>query len=316
MSINKPTSLQITDMTTAILSTMAYFDIIDYPLTLLELHKWLWRKKTTVDELLIALENHPYITCTKGFYHLKNRETLVQTRLSRYPITEQKIQILTPYLRYLATLPHVATIMISDSVSIYNATDGSDLDIAIITKPHKIWSTRFWAAFPAQLLGLRPRIHKDGHIDKKNKICLCFYTTTTHLNLKKQCLTEPDIDFMYWIASMLPIYDPNDTYASFITANEWIQSYLPNLTPYQGVDERNISITKNPLAYVPYLFSAERLLKKLQHRLLNHRLRELAETQDTRVVINDHLLKLHMNDRRLDIQKKWCEKMALLIKTA
>lgn len=308
-------NVQSTDTQTlhdAMLATVAYFDIVDYPLTLLELHKWLWRHKTNINTLHDAAENHPHLASTKGFYHLKNRTELVNSRLARYALTEQKIKKLKPYLRYLATLPHIATIMISDSISIYNASDNSDIDIAIITKPRKIWSTRFWAAFPAHILGLRPTIQHNGTINKKDKICLCFYTTTEHLNLKNERITDPDIDFIYWLGSMMPLYDPEDMYTEFIAANEWITAYLPNFTAYKSVSERRVTPAKIPTKFLTRIFSSEKRLKKIQHTILNDRLRTLSQTNDTRVIISDTILKLHMNDRRLDMQKKWEEKMRTL----
>ena len=294
----------------AITATMSYFDLMEFPLTAGELQRWLWQHTTTPAELTAALATHPHITHTDGFYHLKNRSHLVPLRLARYGLTETKLRKRHHYLRWLATLPHVQAILISDSIGLHNARVSSDIDIAIITTEHKIWSTRFWAAFPAQTLGLRPKILPTGQLHKRDKICLCFYTTTAHLNLQNERITTPDIDFVYWLASMFPIYDRDHTYEKFIKANAWLRDFLPNFTPFEPSPARTITpFTAHALQTFVRTLSPETALKNLQKKILHPRLRELAAQTDSRVIIQDDMLKLHMNDTRLDMQKQWQEKM-------
>jgi len=35
----------------------------------------------------------------------------------------------------------------------------------------------------------------------------------------------------YWVAQLMPIYDPDQLYAKFIKANSWYLKYLPNAYP-------------------------------------------------------------------------------------
>lgn len=297
-------------LTQALTATMSYFDLMEFPLTAGELQRWLWQTTATPATLAAALSTHPAITHTNGFYHLKNRSHLVPLRLARYGLTETKLRKRNTYLRWLASLPHVQAILISDSIGLHNARTNSDIDIAIITTEHKIWSTRFWAAFPAQTLGLRPKMLHTGHLHKRDKICLCFYTTTNHLNLKNERITTPDIDFVYWLASMFPIYDRNQTYEKFINANQWLLEFLPNFTPFEPSPARTITpFTTRAVQTFIHALSPETTLKNLQKKILHPRLRQLAGQPDSRVILQDNMLKLHMNDTRIDMQKQWQEKM-------
>lgn len=303
------TSHTNTKFNEALYATISFFDLVEYPLTLLEVHRWLWNMKADTREVYQALHKHPELECTNGFYHLKNKKQHVELRLLRYSITEQKLKKLKPFLRLIATLPYVKTIMLSDSIGIYNAKESSDIDISIITSPQKIWSTRFWAAMPAQILGLRPKILQTGEVYKKDKICLCFYTTTDHLNLEKERITQPDIDFIYWISSMFPIYNVENAYESFFQANSWIQKYLPNMQPYQSSTTRMVKKYPKFISSTIQALSFENALRKIQKIIMNDALRELADQHDTRVIISDSLLKLHTHDKRLQTQKQWQNKI-------
>src|SRR4051812_13070852 len=92
-----------------ILSTLRFFDLQDYPLTLLELHKFLigdidilkqqidtsgeiifkdiaQEPKLGVEQVLLCLERECKfdIQNTFGFYHLKGRQAIAESRLSNY----------------------------------------------------------------------------------------------------------------------------------------------------------------------------------------------------------------------------------------
>lgn len=298
-----------TQLEEALFATLAYFDIHDYPLTLLELQQWLWGCRASTPEVFAVIEQHPEVENTMGMYHLKGRSEIVTTRLARYAITEKKFRKRRYYLRFLASLPYVETVCITNSLALFNANEESDLDIAIITQPGRLWSTRFFATLPAKLLKLRPRITPQ-HVDKKDKICLCFYATPEHLKLANERITAPDIDFVYWIATMLPIYNRNHHYETFLEQNQWIRQFLPNLEPIVPVSSRMLQPLLLPLfrTFIK-LMSRENWLKKIQYRILPDVLRNLANAPDTRVVINDAILKLHPRDQRRAIQSRWQQKI-------
>ncbi|OGY78548.1 MAG: hypothetical protein A3B74_04260 [Candidatus Kerfeldbacteria bacterium RIFCSPHIGHO2_02_FULL_42_14] len=298
-----------TQLEEALYATLNYFDLSEYPLTLLETHQWLWQNKASIPEVFAGLEQHPEIENTFGMYHLKGRSKIVHTRLRRHVITEKKLRKRQRYLRFLASLPYVEAILITNSVAIHNAHEDSDLDIAILTSSGKLWSTRFFATLPAKLLKLRPKISQH-HVEKKDKICLCFYTTPEHFNLTNERITSPDINFIYWVATMLPIHNQNQQYETFIDANQWITDYLPNFEPIITVSSRLLKALRLPFIHsLTKLLSHEPSLRKIQQWILPGILKKLADAPDTRVVINDTLIKLHAHDQRLAIQQIWQKKI-------
>ncbi|MDP2812520.1 MAG: hypothetical protein Q8O32_02405, partial [bacterium] len=75
-------SLRNSALEESIIKTLVFFDIFDYPLTNLELYKWLYRpdKQYSLLQIKLALEQSEFlknelVSC-EGFYSLKNREHL------------------------------------------------------------------------------------------------------------------------------------------------------------------------------------------------------------------------------------------------
>src|SRR3989339_2255006 len=88
----------MTPLEKSILSTISYFDIFDFPLTLMEIWKWLWSDREPhvfrLDEIRETLEESGYLQkrlgAQGGFYFLTGREGIIQTRLERYSLAELK----------------------------------------------------------------------------------------------------------------------------------------------------------------------------------------------------------------------------------
>ena len=75
----------------AIVKTIAFFDLFDYPLTIFELWQYcsiqctlLEIQKILASNLLAKIQNK------NGFYFMAGREEIIETRLRRYNITDKK----------------------------------------------------------------------------------------------------------------------------------------------------------------------------------------------------------------------------------
>jgi predicted nucleotidyltransferase len=296
----------------SILATIAYFDIFDYPLTIVELWKWLYQsgaeeKKNNLSEILDILENNVKINSLvgsrRGFYFLRGREAIVELRQARYNLAEKKFKRALRVGFFLKRLPGIKMIAVCNNLAWSNAGEESDIDLFVVTEKGKIWTTRFWAAGLLKIFGLRPNEKRT-----KDKICLSFFADEENLNLEKISLGRPDIYLIYWIAQIAPIYDPGGIYQKFLEANSWIKKYLPN---YLGVEPGRQRLLGRQKLALNFLGWGENFFHRIQLRAMPTKLKEMAN-RDSRVIVNDSMLKFHANDRREEYRDKWIKQISKL----
>jgi hypothetical protein len=140
---------------------------------------------------------------------------------------------------------------------------------------------------------------------KKIQFALVFFTSSDNLNLEQYKLKE-DPYFVYWLANLMIVYD-SDMAAKFWQANDWLKQYLPNwLEPKISRRMRVLPKTKKICYTIIRLVLAnfEKIFKQIQLRILTTPLQEMKNL-DTRVVINDKVLKMHVQDRREEYLEKY-----------
>jgi predicted nucleotidyltransferase len=294
----------------SILATIAYFDVFNYPLTVAEIWKWLYSKEEsrdgslTIGEIWKILENNQslksLVNSYRGFYFLKNRDDLVEVREVRYVLAMKKIKRARRVAKFLKFIPGIKMIALCNSLAWTNAREESDIDFFIVTGKNKIWTARFWAAGFLQIFGLRP-----SKKNTRDKICLSFFADYDSLNLESLTTGSPDIYLIYWVAQLQPLFDRGGMYNKFWQANAWIKKFLPNVFPRDGINE----VSENRPVKIGL---GEKFFRWLQLKLMPKNLKDMAN-RDGRVVVSDHILKFHANDRREEYKKIWEEKMANLV---
>lgn len=293
----------------AVLATIAYFDVFDYPLTIVELWKWLYRpgEIVTLSDLQKNIESSDRIKTLvetrRGFYFLKGRGDLLTLRQARYNLAEKKFKKASRVAKFLKMIPGVKMIAVCNSLAWSNASEGSDIDLFVVTAKQKIWTVRFWAAGFLKLLGLRPKV---GRV--KDKICLSFFVDEENLNLEKISLDAPDIYLIYWIVQAAPVYDVGGIYQKFLDANTWIKQYLPNFFVAEPSPRRQTERTAFPI----WLGGGEKFFRRLEFLAMPANLREMAN-KDSRVIVNDSMLKFHANDRRAEYKDRWMKRVSELV---
>lgn len=300
----------------AIVRTVAYFDMFDYPMTDFEIWKFLLtpnnvnERQITLSEVTQVLRcptpnrvSDTFLETKNGFYFLKGREEIIRIRLERYNFTDRKMKRALKIAKIYGLFPWIKLIAVSNIIGAHNLKDESDIDFFIITANGKIWLTRFFCAGLAKVLGLRP---SEGN--SRDKICLNFYASEEAMNLKELMLNNgDDIYFIYWLANLITIYEKGDMYKKFIQANGWLKNYLPNWQTVLASDRRTVKSGENKVyeAIINLIFGRlEKILKNIQLKLMPKEIKELAN-KDSRVVINNNILKLHVKDRRQEYRKKW-----------
>lgn len=309
------------DLEQAILKTLAFFDIFDYPLTLVEVYKWLYAPSQSYQlfEINQALEQENLkniVDCQNGFYFFTGRNEIINTRLKRYQIAEKKFAIALKTIYWLRQLAFIEMIAICNNVGYNNAAKASDIDFFIVVKNKRLWYSRLVITLVASLLGIRRHGQKIA-----DRVCLSFYVADDHLNLADIALAPLDPYLTYWFATLAPVYDAG-IYRQFLAANnELLKKYLPNFYP-TALNSRRIVLDN---AFVKF---CKRLDESVLGGTLGSRLESwakffelkkmkkhtfgLSHKSDTKVVINDFMLKFHENDRRQDYYNLWQKKLSRL----
>lgn len=311
-----------TEFERAIVATFCYFDSFDYPLTLMELGKWLFTEgnntKYSLMEISEQIEKSPILSTRiemdKGFYFLKGRSETVEIRKKRYLLAEDKMKRAIRVARFLRYIPFVNMIAVCNNLAYSNASDQSDIDVFVILKHNRLWQTRFFVSVITHLLRMRRH-----HRIISNRVCLSFYITDQRLNLESLMIHPLDPYFIYWYAQLVPIYDYQGCFDRLSDANKWIEKYLPNLIINRPVTRRSVrdsrfslicKRTQESILGGSFGDFVEKILKRIQKNKMIKNKSSKQWENSTAVIIDDDILKFHENDRRQMYAERFMDRLS------
>lgn len=309
----------------SIIKTLAYFDIFDYPLT----KEGLFRLRITDNsDLRISymeflnqlerLQQLQHFQHKDGFYFLAGRSEIVDIRQSRVKVMEKKLKIAYRGIKKIASVPFVRAVFVCNTLSGPGLDEDSDIDVFIIVKHGRLWLARALVTLKLSFFGLRRTKKKV-----KNKICLSFYLADDSLNLESIAI-ENDLYLMYWLAQLIPFYDPDNLLNSLQKANSWVKKFLSNaLVDYKMFDKFKLENQgfcgkiKQWLEKVwqgKYGDLLEAQAKGMQQAKMKMNFSSVQNEDNTSVVINDKMLKFHESDKRVEYRELWLEKYKIYTK--
>ena len=205
------------------MSTLAYFDVFDFPVTQDEMVRFLHSAKaipTAVIDREIQKVPHMRVQ-SRVLYFLPTRKHIVAGRLEKERISKEKIHSNTRVLTLLGRLPTIAFLGVSGSLAMKNGDRESDIDLFIITFPHTVWITRAVIWLVLLVMGRRRKRNTKG-IDT---ICVNMMMDREHLLFPVE---RQDIYTAHEIMQVIPVIDKYHTYSFFVRTNNWIERYLAN----------------------------------------------------------------------------------------
>lgn len=302
----------------AIIATLAYFALFQYPLTLFEIWQYLLCSPTPctiadIDNIIsTSLCVKSKIEQHNGLFFVPGRRNDGTLRLDRYRDAEAQYLSTIRDIRLLSCIPFVELICIVNRLSYSNARDDGDSDLLIVAKHHHIWLVRFLCASLMHILGKRP-----GQRTKKNAICLSFFISDKNLSMESLQIPRdnrgmPDVHFAVWLTQIVPIYDRGGIYQEWYQQNSWVEQCVPNRIPIRTHERRRVGLTfsQKCLKVAGELFIkcfgsiGESFVKWYQITFLAPALKH-ADSNTTCVVMNDMVLKFHVNDRRHEFREKF-----------
>jgi hypothetical protein len=214
-----------------ILETVAYYDAMDYPMTEFEIWKYLTNiqgeageEKYSLIDVIRTLRTSENlgrkIERRWGFWHLVGRSWLIEQRLERNKISDQKLKKIVKTVRRLRYVPFVRMVGVTGRVAMKNAEASSDLDVLIVLRHKRIFTGRLLVTGMVQLLGIRRQGNKI-----KDRICLNYFITDRSQEiLTKDAFSASEYSFMLTLFGF-------EVYREFQKANHWIRRYKPNFFP-------------------------------------------------------------------------------------
>lgn len=287
-----------------IYKTLAFFDLFDHPLTLLELGKFV---PASQNDILACISSCDQFGQLDGFYFLKGREIIVLIRKKHFLHQEKLWKKIRRFLFLFRWVPFVKMLAVCNRLAYDAARPGSDIDFFVVTKPSRLFLTRTFFIFFLALFGIR--LH-GGKMP--GKFCLSFLVTEDTMNLELIRLHPQDVYLAYWSATLCPLFG-RETYRRFLSENSWVCEFFPI-----GISEKK-----------DFFVSQFSLFRKILEFFFGGNIgdffeRKLADWQIARalkkwhtlrnpagIVISKTMLKFHEPDLRREIQQKWEEKMNL-----
>jgi hypothetical protein len=225
---NSPTKLS-----RAALHTLAYADIFDYPLTALEIHRYLTGVRAPVEVVNRALEEDRLFVRIGDYFTLPGREEIVSIRIQREARSRKLMRRAIQYGRILGALPYIRMVALTGSLAVLNVSNVVDFDYMLVTARGRLWTARAFALAFNRLTRLQG------------------YTLCPNLIISENALEWPlhDLYSARELCQMIPIVGL-DVYSRLMQANQWVFSFLPN-----AFMESNSLLLKNLQEQAPALQS-------------------------------------------------------------
>lgn len=300
------------DLRQAIVKTLTFFEGLSMPLHETELKRFLYGSQEgyiwphVLSELSL-MEQEGLIRTEHKHYFLSDNSTLsIQDRASRKALADRLLIESKNWLAILASFPGVEAIAICNNLAFLNATDNSDIDLFIITKPGQLWQTRFFLASLLHVFKKRPTAETNF-----GKYCLSFFLSSDELSIS-HVLHEDDPYFEYWFASLLPIYDPTSILPKFMEANRqhWQHIGLEKPRACTSLNQsKKASMKKLEDLFAFPAAMMEKPLRRFQEKRFPDSIKEKLQQDQHDVVVSDTMLKFHTKDRRLHYRELWKKRM-------
>ena len=208
------------ELNCAILNTIVYADIFDYPLTSAEIHRYLTGACAPLEVVTTLAAAHRFLRSVGGYYTLPGREAIVSTRERREKEAVRLWREARSYGHIIAGLPFVRMVAVTGSLAMNNVEAEADIDYLIVTTPERLWICRLLTLVVTRLAAFRGIF-----------LCPNFLLTQNALEMRERSLYAA-----HEFVQMVPL-SGLDLYQRMRVLNPWVRDFLPNadgLAPMEG----------------------------------------------------------------------------------
>lgn len=169
-------SIELSRLERAILRTVVYSSLFEFPLTLEELRFNLLESRAGKEELRETLRSsrllQHVIEAAEGFIFLQGERRCIGQRRDRESRSKQLLQDNRRVLKLVCALPCIRMVALSGSAAHANVEPSGDIDLLIITRGKRVW----WAAVSILLL--------TKLLGRRRTLCFNFILSDRHLKVE------------------------------------------------------------------------------------------------------------------------------------
>ncbi len=248
----------------ALLETVAYVDVFDYPLRSLEAHRYLSGHAATLEqvqhELDVLCAGSGRLAQRDGYYTLPGRELIVKIRKTRYKIAQALWPQAVFYGRRIAAMPFMRMVAVSGSLAVDNAEQGADIDYFIISAAGRVWLSR---AFAILIVRLAAR--------KGVQLCPNYILSADRL-----AFSEHSFYSAHELTQMV-LVTGQSMYDQLRQANAWSACYLPNAVGHpRRIELVDLSLGQRRLRSMSETILATRLGTRLEKWEMDRKIARLS----------------------------------------
>lgn len=268
----------------AIVKTLLYSDVFDYPLSKDEIWSYLISNKKINKKVFNSKVKkiNSIVYRDDSYLYMKGKKKIVELRKKKLAESERKLLITKKIIKKIFIIPTVLFVGISGSLSLMSSDKKDDIDLFVITSRKTVWLTRFLLVIMLKFFGVY-RARKDKNVS--DKICLNMIISEDMMSFEK----FQNLYTAHEIAQLMPIAQRKNIYSKFINSNKWIKKYMPNSLEF--VNHRKIekiSYENKLLLFMIEILRIENIFRLLQKIKIRKNL--------TREIIDDDFIAFHPRD--------------------
>ncbi len=199
----------------AVLLTLLYSDLFDFPLDEAELYRFLVAPCDSPEQLrhaLAELEAEDRVSRVDSWWFLAGSEANIELRQQRQQLAARRWPPARRFGRWLSWVPFLRMVGVCGSQAVENGGADGDVDLVLITAPRRLWIAQATVMLLRRLGGLLGI-----------EICPNFLLSADQLVLQNR-----NLYVAREVAQVVPLWG-EDAYQDFLAANRWIHTFLPQI---------------------------------------------------------------------------------------
>jgi hypothetical protein len=288
------------EIESAILETVLYSDLFDYPLTHAEIAHYLIGVRADTDTVRAALAapNHlnGHLRQRDGYVFARQREAIVDRRHARRASSTRLWMRARRFACVMAAVPFVRMIGVTGALAMDNAAPGDDIDVMIVAARRRAWTARLFVValvYVGKLFG--------------DVLCPNYVISEDALELEAR-----DLFAAHEFAQMAPLHG-FDVYDRMRQDNRWVYDVLPNaFAPLRKEREVGPGRLGRALQRAGERLLGGRLGDALEEWEMRRKQRKFASRMmpRSRAILDRDHIKGHFEDYGASVMELYAERLA------